>query len=1266
MATQAGHLEPWNAGMDFAMYVERLELFLKANKVANALKVATALSVMGAEIFELLSNLCHPKKPADLDFADMIARLKKRLAPEPSVAASRYRFQQVTQQEGQTTGEFISELQRAASHCKFNCAAKDPLGERLRDQLIFGIRNERLRSRLIADGEISFEEAVNLVQREEVINSGAREIGISKSPTLAYVSSFAPGHQKNAKRKAGTKTCFRCGQAGHDQAICRFKDALCHFCKKKGHIKAVCRQRSKPSRVKVVEPEREADYWIKKLGEGEAIFLSCRIEGRAASMELDTGCALSLAPRAFYDKFCSHLPIQPCSKDLKTYTSGKVDVLGEVHVKVEHNDQVERMPLIIVREGHGALFGRNWLHRLQLNWKKISGLFVNQVTPPSLQQLLNKFEVLFDGKLGLFNAGKVQLHLKADAHPVFCKARPVPYALRERVEAELNRLVAEEILQPVNFSNWASPIVPVPKKDHSIRICADFKATLNPALEIDKYPLPRMEDLLSQVGSGKYFSKLDMKDAYLQLPIEERFQEPLTINTHQGLFRYRRLPFGAASSPAVFQRTMESVLKGLSGVQVYLDDLIIFGSSLEDHLKNLEAVFDGLRSVGLKLRRDKCEFLRKSVSYLGYQIDESGVHPTEGKVEAIVRAPAPSNAKELRSYLGLLSFYSRFLPNLSTVAASLNRLLGDVPWIWSEDEQQAFENTKHLLLSSQLLVHFDPEKELYLQCDASAYGVGVVLSHRIEGRDRPIAFSSKSLTQAQRNYSQLEKEGLAIIYGLRRFHHYLYGRTFTIITDHKPLLGIFGEKKLLPDRAAARVQRWALELACYSYRLQFRRTEDHGNCDALSRLPQLSTIEDADNVVHSLFLDEVVDSTVTAKTIGRETTANGILQRVRDYVISQWPVTIDRDLQPYKDRENELSVCQGCLIWGNRVIIPPSLRSQVLRELHEGHLGIVRTKALARSYVWWPNLDKDIENHCASCETCLQTRSSPQTATVHPWSFPSAPWTRIHVDFAGPIDGFMFLICVDSYSKWPEIIKMRSITSANTIRALRSIFCRFGLPRQIVSDNGRQFVSSEFRSFLKDNGIRQITSAPYHPASNGLAERFVRTFKKSLKAGRGEDLDLIIDRFLMAYRNSPHATTGETPSYLLIKRRMRTRLDLLRPSVEDAVENKQLQLSTRGRDVTFRVGERVLARAYNDERWIRGIIEQIEGPRNYVVRTTDGLQRRHQDQLLLSSEPCDPQPHHSRSASPERKIPPIPLPRRNPPRERRPPEHYGLLGGGVR
>lgn len=406
-----------------------------------------------------------------------------------------------------------------------------------------------------------------------------------------------------------------------------------------------------------------------------------------------------------------------------------------------------------------------------------------------------------------------------------------------------------------------------------------------------------------------------------------------------------------------------------------MDDIIISSENKDSHLKDVEAVFSKLQEYGLKLRKNKCKFFLSSVEYLGYRIDADGIRPLEEKVAAIKDAPAPTNQSELRSYLGLLTFYSRFLKDLSTVAAPLNELLGKKPWHWSHKEQNAFQMTKNLLLNSDALIHYDPTKQLYLQCDASAYGVGVVLSHRIDNIDRPIAFASRSLSQAQKKFSQLEKEGLAIIFGFRKFKEYVFGHRFIIITDHLPLISLFSLSKPFPQHAAARIQRWILELTSYDYGIEYRRTNEHGNCDALSRLPLPKYVNDGEGEVHALFFNDIVDTAVTSKNIRFQSSRDKLLSEVIVYVMhSDWPVHISNAIQPYFQRRNELSTVQGCLLWGRRVIIPSSLRSRILDELHESHMGIVRTKSLARSYVWWPNIDRDIEDLCNRCAVCLSTR----------------------------------------------------------------------------------------------------------------------------------------------------------------------------------------------------------------------------------------------------------------------------------------------------
>ena len=315
-------------------------------------------------------------------------------------------------------------------------------------------------------------------------------------------------------------------------------------------------------------------------------------------------------------------------------------------------------------------------------------------------------------------------------------------------------------------------MVPVPKNDGHLRLCWDYKVTINPAIEIDQYPLPKPEDLLATLAGGKKFSKIDLTSAYQQLSLEEDCQELVAINTHRGLYKYTRLPFGVASAPAIFQQVMDTVLQGLPKVICYIDDVLVTGSTVAEHLENLERVLERLQQYHLRAKKSKCSFLCDSVEYLGHRLDAEGLHTTDQKVEAVKRAPRPRNVRELRSFLGLLHYYGKFLPNLATMLHPLNALLqADSPWVWTSQCAEAFEGAKSLLSSAPVLAHYDPALPLKLAGDASAYGLGAVISHAMpDGSERPIAFASRTLSASKQNYSQIENETLSLVFGL----HHLY------------------------------------------------------------------------------------------------------------------------------------------------------------------------------------------------------------------------------------------------------------------------------------------------------------------------------------------------------------------------------------------------------------------------------------------------------------------------------------------------------------
>lgn len=311
------------------------------------------------------------------------------------------------------------------------------------------------------------------------------------------------------------------------------------------------------------------------------------------------------------------------------------------------------------------------------------------------------------------------------------------------------------------------------------------------------------------------------------------------VNTHKGLYRYQRLPFGVSSAPAIFQRTMETLLQGIPNVCVYLDDILVTGPSSEKHLQNLDSVLTRLEDAGMQLKKGKCSFMMEEIETLGHKISREGLQPAQTKIQAVAHPPDPTRVSELRSFLGLVNYYGKFLPDLATTAAPLYTLLRkSIPWCWGSAQQSAFKKVKALLQSSDLLVHFDPQKEIILACDASPYGVGAVLSHRMEdGTERPIAYASRSLSVAERKYSHLDKEALAIVFGVKHFHQYVYGCSFIIHSDHKPLMYIFDKTKSVPVMASARVQRWVLTLGAYTYQIRYKLGRDHGNADGLSWLP---------------------------------------------------------------------------------------------------------------------------------------------------------------------------------------------------------------------------------------------------------------------------------------------------------------------------------------------------------------------------------------------------------------------------------------------
>ncbi|XP_064653028.1 uncharacterized protein K02A2.6-like [Lineus longissimus] len=1257
-----GSVGPYNETEDFETYLERVNLFFDANAVANEKKVAALLTLIGPKPYAVLRSLVAPDNPKDKTFAQNVNSLKAHYCPKPLAIVERFRFMKRLQAEGESIKSYKAELQRLSTHCAFGGS----LHERLRDQFVVGLKNESIQRKLLTERDLSFARAVEIALATETASKDAKELSKASSASSSGTGNSVQFVKKQSQRKHGgsaasanSKTdtkyqgrstyCFRSGDKSHKADRCAHKNTECNFCGKRGHLRKVCLTEKKgkppPAQPKptgkgvhlVNSAETHADegyelfdlYHMKTTGSASAFVTKMTVNDRQLSMEIDTGAAVTLmSEKTFVKEFGNIACLKPSRCRLRTYTGEPLPAIGRLDVKVSYQGTCYDLPLLVVRGAGPTLLGRDWLSVIRLDWKQVYRADSEQedgVHRITLDSVLSKYPDIGDGQLGKVKGVKGKFYIDPDVKPKFFKPRSVAYAITDKVETEIDRLRSESILTPVKFADWAAPIVPVMKADKkTVRICGDFKLTVNKAARVEKYPMPKVEDLYAKLAGGKKFTKLDLKNAYLQIELEEESKKYTTINTSKGLFQYNRLPFGVSSAPAIFQRIIDSILSGLPYVVARMDDVLISGASDEEHLEILDEVLRRLHEAGIKLNMEKCKFLADSVIYLGYKIDAEGIHPVEEKVRAIAQAPTPMDVKELRSYLGCLNYYAKFLPNLSMVLAPLHELLvKNVLFHWGSEQESAFRQSKDLLQSSQVLVHYDPTKDIVLSCDASPKGIGAVVSHRFEnGDERPICFASRTLTSAERNYSQLEKEALSIVWGVKKFHSYLYGHEFVIYNDHKPLEYLLSENKPVPPLASARIQRWALTLGAYQYVLKYKPGSQMCAADAMSRLPLSDSAIEVPLPAETICLLEFMDtSPIDVELIKYLTGRDPVLSRVRRFVSAGWPGKVEEELRPYFTRKLELSVEGGCILWGARVIVPKAARNRVLGVIHEAHPGIVRMKTFARHYVWWPCLDKDLEDKVKHCEACQVRRHAPAKALLHPWEYPSRPWSRLHIDYAGPYKGKMLLIIVDAYTKWIEVHVMNSSTAELTVEKLRTTFAMFGIPDTIVSDNGTNFVSEVFQTFMSRNGVKHIKVAPKHPASNGLAERAVQSVKEGIDKLVSGSIETKMARFLFKYRSTPHATTGRTPAEMMFNRQIKTHLDLLHPDVRATVGEKQgkqkLYHDTHAKERNFEVGDKVYVTNFSSGPcWLKGVITERTGPLSFVVELVDGrMVRRHVDHI---------------------------------------------------
>ena len=595
MATYGNVGEFKESEESWTQYAERLEQYFAANEIKDAKKQrAILLSVCGSKTYGLIRDLLQPQKPGDVELKEILEKLESHFSPKPSVIVERFKFHSRSRLEGKNVAEFVAGLRRFSEHCKFGTTLEDML----RDRLVCGISDDRIQRRLLGERELTFEKAVEIATATEMASRNVMDLG-GKTPSSD--NNVNKVEEEIAPPKFQPKReCYRCG-GNHDPSSCKYKNEVCYKCQKKGHMAKVCKGKKKPQkqgrhgrrpdgkqRTHFVEESADQDdvYAMYHLSSDRKKSLKVDLElcRRKNTMEIDTGTSKTILNEATYGRLRDALgPLQTTKAALSTYTGERIPVLGAVMVPVEYEGKKKNLSALIVAGNGPNLLGRDWFEQIRLDWSTIFHMHMaSEINPQSaLQSVLAKYPDVFMEGLGTLKGVKVKIYVDQERRTQIYQSKISALRIETNVELELERLEREGIILPVEFSEWAAPIVPVAKPNGTVRICGDYKLTVNQVSKLDNYPIPKTEDLLATLGGGEKFTKLDMSQAYQQMTLDEESRKFTTINTHKGLFQYNRLPFGVSSAPGIFQRTMENLLQGIPNVIVRMDDILISGKDDE-------------------------------------------------------------------------------------------------------------------------------------------------------------------------------------------------------------------------------------------------------------------------------------------------------------------------------------------------------------------------------------------------------------------------------------------------------------------------------------------------------------------------------------------------------------------------------------------------------------------------------------------------------------------------------------------------------------
>lgn len=1239
-----------NVSSRWKKWKRSFEIFLDVNNVAlPSRKKSYLLHYAGEGVQDIYDSLVgdpEPAVPAGSDaYKEALRVLDNHFLPMKCLPQERHIFRNLEQGPDEKISKFVLRLREQGNLCEY----ANWLDENIKEQIFEKGRSDELRAKILTKPNMTLDEIIKEGRSLETIENVRQQLQRSAEVNKVNFSK---------------QECFRCGRTGHfaNSDSCPAKDKRCEKCGLIGHFKRCCNTKSRSSKQKKVHQiDRES-----AVGGAEELYDSddstsnhqedhdqeelkyvfaaetdnlggekvvCSVGGVKIKWVVDSGAGVNVIDHGTWSYLKQqNISILSQSKEskttLKAYGNSSLKVVGQFTASIATKNHEVVADVFVVQEKGASLLSKDTATQLQILkintdvWTVSSGI----------------------NKIGKINGIEVSLQIDPTVKPVQITKCHIPIPLQDKVEQEINLLLEQDIIEaaPID-SPWISRLVVSPKAGDpsAVRLCVDMRAA-NKAIVPQHFPLPTFEDIVPHLHDCKWFSKIDLNKAFHQVVLAPESRFVTTFATHHGYYRYKRLTFGMNCASEVFQSIMERVLKGIPGVKVFVDDILIFASSKREHDIALKAVMRRLEEYGITVNQKKCSLGKQEVEFMGHILSVDGIRPTMDKVETIKRLREPKTTEELRSFLGMITYLGRFIPELSTLTAPLRELLRkDAAFNWGSDQEEAFRKLKDTLKNPKNLGYYSPHDKTIVIADAGPTGLGAVLLQEKEGRKRVICYISKGLSEAEKSYAQNEKEALALVWATERLQIYLRGLTFLLLTDHEPLKVIFGPNHV----SCPRIDRWAMRLQ--SFRFVVIHIPGKVNiADPLSRLPTYTKCKTYDQfgeeTIYAI-VQKAMPTALTTEDVISHTKSDTELAVVKEALnTGRWHDGVKK-FAPFKD---ELYCCKELLMRGEKIVVPQSLQKRVLSLAHIGHPGIERSKQRLRSKVWWPSMDKDVEVAVRKCLDCQIVGKAVPPEPMALRKMPENPWEFLSMDMLGPLpSGESLLVVIDCYSRFKIVEVLRQTTSADIICKLKPLFMRMGLPCVLMTDNARNFTSKEFEDFCKALGIQLKRTTPYWPQANGEVERQNRAILKILRISEMNNTDWKTDleEHNYVYALTPHPATGRSPAELAFGRQFRDwipQLSSLRNRDEDVKDKDttykynakcQVDAARRAKESILEEGDQVLMKNMHPSNklsatFLREPAQVMSKQGNSViVQTPEGVQYRRNSSHLKKVYSPDPE-----------------------------------------